>query len=152
MQQTQAPHEPARQTNRKRAQQRPDPFIFPAWRRAGVLIGAPNSARAACWPRPLTRRSRWPTTHSQRLCAARMWEQDDIQLELVDTPPIIGRACATGLMGTIHNADIVCIVVEAGETALDQPKCAGVLSRAGVDTASRRAAIFWPRTRASGRG
>ncbi len=43
-----------------------------------------------------------------------------MQIELVDTPPVTPEHVPTGLMGTIRNADVVCVVVEAGETALDQ--------------------------------
>ena len=66
-----------------------------------------------------------------------MWEKDDVQIELVDTPPFTAEHVPTGLMGTIRNADLVCVVVEAGETALDQVEMVlGVLSARGLSLRS----------------
>ena len=62
-----------------------------------------------------------------------MWHKDDVQIELVDTPPFTADHMPTGLMGTIRSADVVCVVVEAGEAALDQAEMAlGVLSARGT--------------------
>ena len=49
-----------------------------------------------------------------------MWFMDDVQLELVDTPPFTADHVPPGLMGTFRNADLVCVVVEAGQAALAQ--------------------------------
>ncbi len=62
-----------------------------------------------------------------------MWQQDDVQIELVDTPSITPDHVPTGLMGTIRNADVVGVVVEAGEDALDQVEMVlGLLSARGL--------------------
>ena len=62
-----------------------------------------------------------------------MWHKDDVQIELVDTPPVTEDHVPTGLMGTIRNADVVCAVVEAGEAMLDQAEMVlGVLSARGL--------------------
>jgi ribosome-interacting GTPase 1 len=49
-----------------------------------------------------------------------MWSRDDVQVEIVDTPPITREHLPPGLFGTIRNADVVCIVVEAGESILEE--------------------------------
>jgi len=113
----------------------PDPFHIP---RSGagqvVLIGAPNSGKSSLLA---------ATTHAAVKVAdypfttvvpqPGMWEKDDVQIELVDTPPFTAEHVPTGLMGTIRNADLVCVVVEAGEAALDQVEMVlGVLSERGL--------------------
>ena len=113
----------------------PDPFHIP---RSGagqvVLIGAPNCGKSSLLA---------ATTHAPVKVAAYpfttvvpqpgMWHQDDVQIELVDTPPLTADHVPTGLMGTIRNADVVCVVVEAGEAALEQADMVlGVLSARGL--------------------
>jgi ribosome-interacting GTPase 1 len=49
-----------------------------------------------------------------------MWVKDGIPIELIDTPPLTPEHVPSGLMGTIRSADIVCVVVEAGDQAFDQ--------------------------------
>ena len=69
-----------------------------------------------------------------------MWSKDDVQIELVDTPALTLEHVPAGLLGTIRNADLVCVVGEVGEDALDQIECVlGVLSARGLTlrTASR---------------
>jgi hypothetical protein len=62
-----------------------------------------------------------------------MWALDDVQIELVDTPPFTAEHVPAGLIGTIHNADMVCVVAEAGDAALDQVEMAlGVLRAHGL--------------------
>jgi hypothetical protein len=100
----------------------PDPFHIPH-SGAGqvVLVGAPNTGKSSLLA---------ATTHAAAKVAEfpfttvvpqpGMWHKDDVQIELVDTPPVTAEHVPTGLMGTIRNADVVCVVVEAGEAALDQ--------------------------------
>ena len=58
---------------------------------------------------------------------------DDVQIELVDTPPVVPEYVPTGLMGTVRNADVVCVVVEAGDAAVEQVDLVlGVLSARGL--------------------
>jgi hypothetical protein len=113
----------------------PDPFHIPH-SGAGqvVLVGAPNTGKSSLLA---------ATTHAAAKVAEfpfttvvpqpGMWHKDDVQIELVDTPPVTAEHVPTGLMGTIRNADVVCAVVEAGEAALDQAELVlGVLSARGL--------------------
>ncbi len=113
----------------------PDPFHIP---RSGagqvVLIGAPNCGKSsllAATTHAAVKVADYPFTTV--LPQPGMWHQDDVQIELVDTPPLTADHVPTGLMGTIHNADVVCVVVEAGEAALEQADMVlGVLSARGL--------------------
>ena len=113
----------------------PDPFHIP---RSGagqvVLVGPPNTGKSSLLA---------ATTHAAVKVAdypfstvvpqPGMWHKDDVQIELVDTPAVTAEHVPTGLMGTIRNADVVCVVVEAGEAALDQVEMVlGVLSARGL--------------------
>jgi len=100
----------------------PDPFHIPKTG-AGqvVLVGPPNTGKSS-----LVR----VATHAEVKVAEYpfttvvphpgMWSKDDVQIELVDTPPLTPEHVPAGLMGTIRNADLVCVVGEAGDEGLDQ--------------------------------
>jgi len=100
----------------------PDPFHIPK-SGAGqvVLIGPPNTGKSsllAAATHAEAKIGNYPFTTV--VPQPGMWQRDDVQIELVDTPAITAEHVPTGLMGTIHNADLICIVVEAGESALEQ--------------------------------
>jgi uncharacterized protein len=113
----------------------PDPFHIP---RSGagqvVLVGPPNTGKSsllAATTHAPVKVAEYP--FSTVIPQPGMWHKDDVQIELVDTPPVTADHVPTGLMGTIRNADVICVVVEAGEEALDQVEMVlGVLSAHGL--------------------
>jgi uncharacterized protein len=113
----------------------PDPFhILRSGAGQVVLVGPPNTGKSSLLA---------ATTHAPVKVAEYpfttvvpqpgMWHKDDVQIELVDTPPFTVDHVPTGLMGTIRNADVVCVIVEAGDAALDQTEMAlAVLGARGL--------------------
>ena len=112
-----------------------DPFHIP---RSGagqaVLVGLPNTGKSSLLA---------ATTNADVKVAdyafttvvpqPGMWSREHVQIELVDTPPLTPDHMPTGLMGTIRNADIVCVVVESGDLALEQAETAlAVLRERGL--------------------
>jgi ribosome-interacting GTPase 1 len=104
-----------------------------------VLVGPPNTGKSSLLAAATNAEAKvaeYPFTTV--VPQPGMWQRDDIQIELVDTPPLTPEHIPTGLMGTIHNADAVCVVVEAGEAALDQAELAlGVLDARGLTLRSK---------------
>lgn len=100
----------------------PDPFYVP---RSGagqvVLVGLPNTGKSSLVA---------ATTHADVKVAdypfttvaphPGLWIQDEIPIELVDTPPLTPEHVPTGLMGTIRSADIICLVTEAADNVCEQ--------------------------------
>jgi len=113
----------------------PDPFHIPK-SGAGqvVLIGPPNTGKSsllAATTNASAKVAEFPFTTV--VPQPGMWTQDGVQIELVDTPPLTAEHVPTGLMGTIRNADVVCVVVEAGDVALEQADMVlGVLRERGL--------------------
>jgi len=100
----------------------PDPFHVPK-RGAGqvVLIGPPNTGKSsllAATTNAAPKVADYPFTTV--LPQPGMWIVEDVPIELVDTPPLTPDHVPSGLMGTIRNADLVCVVVEAGDNSLEQ--------------------------------
>jgi uncharacterized protein len=118
----------------------PDPFHIP---RSGagqvVLVGPPNTGKSslvAATTHAAVKVADYPFTTV--VPQPGMWEKDDVQIELVDTPPFTAEHVPTGLMGTIRNADLVCAVIEASEAALDQAELVlGILRARGLTLCSR---------------
>src|SRR5512137_1316078 len=113
----------------------PDPFHIP---RGGagqvVLVGPPNTGKSsllAATTHALVKVADYPFTTV--VPQPGMWDKDDVQIELVDTPPLTAEHVPTGLMGTIRNADLVCVVLEADDAALEQAEMVlGVLRERGL--------------------
>jgi len=107
---------------RKAAKRGPDVFHVP---RSGagqiVLIGPPNSGKSsivAATSNAPVKVTEYP--FATPLPVPGMAEYEDVQLQLVDTPPVSNGHVPPGLTGTIRLADIVAIVVDCTADPLDQ--------------------------------
>ena len=49
-----------------------------------------------------------------------MWQYEDVQIQLVDTPPVVAGHVPPGLMGTLHLADVLCVMVDCADDPLEQ--------------------------------
>src|SRR4051794_11372799 len=113
----------------------PDPFHVP---RSGagqvVLVGPPNSGKSQLVARTThapVRVADYPFTTA--VPAPGMWPYEDVQIELVDTPPLTADHIPGGLLNTVRNADVVAVVVDAaGESLEDAELTVGVLGGRGV--------------------
>ena len=108
-------------SQKKGAKRGPDPFHVPKGG-AGqvVLIGAPNAGKSmlvSATTNATVKVAEYPYTTAVPVPG--MWPYEDVQIELVDTPPLTAEHVPPGLMGTIRAADIVAVVVDAAE-ALEQ--------------------------------
>ena len=121
----------------------PDPFhILKSGAGQIVLVGLPNTGKSsllAATTNAEVKVADYP--FSTILPQPGMWQQDEVQLELVDTPPLSPEHVPAGLMGTIRNADLVCIVAEASDSALEQVGGAGGPERARPDLAHSAAEL-----------
>jgi len=119
----------------------PDPFHIPKSGAGQVaLVGPPNTGKSSLLVATTNAEARvaeYPFTTV--VPHPGMWHKDDVQIELVDTPPLTADHIPSGLLGTIRNADIVCVVIEAGDTAPDQAETVlGVLSVRGLSLRTAR--------------
>jgi ribosome-interacting GTPase 1 len=113
----------------------PDPFHIPK-SGAGqvVIIGPPNVGKssllaATTHAGPKVAEYRFTTT----VPLPGMWQHDDVQIELVDTPALTPEHIVPGLLGTIHGADVIGVMVEAGDSALEQTDTVlGILDERGL--------------------
>ncbi|MGC8990786.1 MAG: TGS domain-containing protein [Verrucomicrobiia bacterium] len=123
------------QQKAKRASKGPDPFHIPK-SGAGqvVLIGPPNTGKSsilAVTTHAPAKVAEYPFTTT--IPQPGIWEKEKVPIELVDTPAITIERVPTGLMGTIRNSDIVCVVVEACAEAVEQAESTlSVLSERGL--------------------
>jgi ribosome-interacting GTPase 1 len=111
-----------RKTVAKKPAKGPDPFHVP---RSGagqvVLIGTPNVGKSALVGR-LTHAPVKVTEYpfATPVPVPGMCAFEDVQIELVDTPPISTGHVPGGLLGTIRNGDVVAIVLDASEDPLEE--------------------------------
>jgi len=103
-----------------------DPFHVPKSGAGQVaLIGPPNVGKSmlvsAATGAPV-KVADYPFTTA--LPAPGMWRYQDVQIQLVDTPPITVEHVPPGLAGTIRAADVICIVTDVSAGALEQAETA----------------------------
>ena len=99
-----------------------DPYYVPKGG-AGqvVLVGAPNSGKStlvAATTNAPVKVAEYP--FATAVPVPGMWQHEDVQIQLIDTPPVVAGRVPGGLMGTIRSADIICIVVDAAAEPLEQ--------------------------------
>jgi ribosome-interacting GTPase 1 len=86
-----------------------------------VLVGPPNSGKSSLVARTThapVKVADYPFTTALPVPGMAHWQ--DVQIELVDTPPVTAEHVPGGLLGTIRNADIIAIVVDASNDPLEQ--------------------------------
>lgn len=111
-----------RKTISKKPSRGPDPYHVP---RAGagqvVLVGPPNAGKSLIVAKTTNapvKVADYPFSTS--LPVPGMCNYEDVQIELVDTPPVTADHVPGALMGTIRAADILLIVVDASADPLEQ--------------------------------
>ncbi|HET6427617.1 MAG TPA: GTPase [Phycisphaerae bacterium] len=86
-----------------------------------VVVGMPNAGKsslvAAVTNAPV-KVAEYPYTTA--LPTPGMWEFEDVQIQLVDTPPLSPEAVPPGLIGTIRFGQLVLIVLDAAADPLEQ--------------------------------
>jgi len=112
-----------RKAEGKRAASRgPDLFHVPK-SGAGqvVLVGAPNAGKsmlvAAC-TNANVKVADYP--YATAVPTPGMWTRDDVQIQLVDTPPVTAEQVPGRLMGTIRLADVIALTVDLSTEPLEQ--------------------------------
>jgi ribosome-interacting GTPase 1 len=128
-----------RKTIAKRPAKGADPYHIP---RAGsgqvVLIGTPNVGKSMLLAKTThapVKVADYPFTTA--IPAPGMAHWNDVQIELVDTPPITPEHLPGGLLGTIRNSDIVAVVVDVSEDPLEEAEAVlKVLSDRGIGVRS----------------
>ena len=111
---------------KRSASKGPDPFHVP---KSGcgqvVLVGAPNTGKSALLAATTNAHvnvAEYP--YATPLPVPGMWSYEDVQIQLVDTPPATAEHVPTGLMGTIRQADVICLVVDAAGDCLEHAEAA----------------------------
>jgi ribosome-interacting GTPase 1 len=113
----------------------PDPFHVPkGGAEQVVIIGPPNTGKSsllATMTHADAKVADYPFTTTVPLPG--IWHHDDMQIELVDTPPVLPEHVPAGLLGTIRDADVVGVMVEASEEGPNQVEMVlGVLKGSGL--------------------
>ena len=86
-----------------------------------VLVGAPNvgkSSLVAVTTNASVKVAEYPYTTA--IPAPGMWPYEDVQIQLVDTPPMTADAVPSGLMGTVRQSDAIGIMVDASTDPMEQ--------------------------------
>ncbi len=112
-----------REQEEKRVGSRQDPFVVER-QGAGqvVLMGFPNAGKSslvAALTRARVAVADYP--FSTPLPVPGMMPYEDIHIQLVDTPPVTEDQIPPGLAGTLRNADLIAVVIDASsDECLDQ--------------------------------
>lgn len=100
-----------------------------------VLVGPPNTGKSqlvATTTNAPVKVAEYP--YATALPAPGMWAYEDVQIQLVDTPPIMPDHVMPGLMGTINFADIIAVVIDISSEPLEQiDSTFSVLSDRGLE-------------------
>ena len=100
----------------------PDPFYIPKGGAGQViLVGAPNCGKSmllATTTNAPVKVADYPYTTA--LPVPGMWPHEDVQIELVDTPPMTAEHIPPGLMGTVRSADLIAIVINSSGDGLEE--------------------------------
>ena len=103
-----------------------------------VLVGAPNSGKSSLVGAVTSAQVKiapYPYTTVTPLPG--MWKWQDVQLQLVDTPPMTADHVPSGLMGTLRAADVLAIVVDASGELLEEAEAViGILNQRGLEPAT----------------
>ncbi len=118
---------------------RVDPFNVPK-SGAGqvILVGPPNVGKSmlvATTTKAQAKVGDYPFTTA--LPAPGMWQYEDVQIQLVDTPPMVGDQPLGNLLSLTRSADVICVVVDAADNPLEQADTIlGLLSDGRLDLRS----------------
>jgi hypothetical protein len=109
---------------RKKASHGPDPFHIPK-SGAGqvVLLGLPNSGKSAivaAMTHAKTHVADFPFTTSIPIPGIAQFE--DIQIEIVDMPPITAEFAAPGIVNTLRNCDLIGVCIDLSGNIEEQIK------------------------------
>ncbi|MCD4700092.1 MAG: TGS domain-containing protein [Phycisphaerae bacterium] len=100
-----------------------------------ALVGPPNTGKShlvATTTNAPVKVAEYP--YSTALPAPGMWTYEDVQIQLVDTPPITPEHVMPGLMGTINFADVIAVVIDISSDPPEQIDIAfSVLSDRGLE-------------------
>ena len=99
-----------------------DPFHVPKGG-AGqvVLVGPPNVGKSMLLAKTTNAPAKvadYPFTTAVPVPG--MWEYQDVQIQLLDTPPVTAGHIPGGLIGSIRAADVICLVVDAAAEPIEQ--------------------------------
>lgn len=100
-----------------------------------VLMGLPNVGKSmlvATTTNASVKVADYPYTTA--IPAPGMWNYEDVQIQLVDTPPVTAEHVPGGLLGTIRSADIIALVVDVSTDPLEQTEVlVGILTGRGLE-------------------
>jgi hypothetical protein len=104
-----------------------------------VLLGLPNVGKSmlvATTTNAPVKVADYPYTTA--IPAPGMWPYEDVQIQLVDTPPVTADHVPGGLLGTVRSADIIALVVDAAADPLEEAETLlGILRGRGLELSTR---------------